>query len=499
MRKKTFSAVFSISIVLGALTGVVTWTEFRNAERRPILSMFQIRNATQGIKVPQSVEVVTTIGNTGNADITAVDISQKLFAGFSVSDTRVTFPNTTRVPYRPVETPDELKSTLKVTIKPNEKLTISSILRSTLDSKTSNFTTTVTGTYRYPGVFGSGAEDRTLCQSSSILISVPLEACYPALKGIRDKAWLNYVLANNLCMKDRQVTDVEKSYLNNPTPENADKVLKSYLSEMNEIPEIGTDLVKEFPKLPDFKPANDTVKATEAIKVVAIRPASRQAFIAMFNEGIRDKRKYCSPLQALVWYANDNEFVGIDPIAVMASDSIEANIRARIYSFIDSVWKGTYKTSKWEDYQTVKDRLSTGKLVSLFMESNIFYDNEKYYEIQRTGTIPRTRGPAETLKLRKGICTEQAWFAYDCLSSNGHVFDGFDYHENPAAAILQIFKISRSQQTMEDHAVCIFRESKNQYYIINNGRLQGPFDSIRKAADRAVPGWGQYVFFSSYN
>jgi len=75
------------------------------------------------------------------------------------------------------------------------------------------------------------------------------------------------------------------------------------------------ELYEELFKLPDLQEIDDKDReAIEDIAYLALDPKYRPAFEAMLGEGIKEKRKYCTPLEALLWIAYDNEFDGYNPM-----------------------------------------------------------------------------------------------------------------------------------------------------------------------------------------
>lgn len=242
------------------------------------------------------------------------------------------------------------------------------------------------------------------------------------------------------------------------------------------------ELYKELLKLPDLKEMDDKDdEAIEDIALLALNPNYKPAFESMIDEGIRDKRKYCTPLEALLWISYDREFDVDNPL--------------RDYSLaklIDDAWKNTatsnnFTSERWQDFNEVVDRLNSPRLVSIYMTNNIAYD----YEEARAWPH-RFASPADTFARKKGICNEQARFALHCLLNNGYDYDDFEAKEN-AACILGI-----DIDTPVGHDVCLFKE-KSVFYTIDNGRLRGPFPTVVAAVDSTaarvnIAAWKKYFF-----
>jgi hypothetical protein len=484
--------LLAVLIVASALLGVVGWQQFTP---KPVLlghnlSLGQTCSSEEA-RLGQIVNVVISAQNNDEKEFALSKLSVKLPLGFYVLRIDCLYPNGTRISGLSVETDGELKHT-KVLLKPKQRLSVSFSLNTTLDSRTSNFTTTMQATYDSGGIFGIGRESTTVTKSVQTTIRVPLQAWYSFLREIDDGRWLKYVIAGNLCIEDRKLADIEKAYLSSPTPENAQKVIGSYLSDIARIPDIGPELTVEFPRVPDFGYDNKTVEALEDILQLAMKPNHKQGFLSMLNEGVKEKRKYCTPLQALIWYYADR-----DP----DSDGPLKDSGFTVKDFVEFAWRfsstsDNYRSDRWRDFEEVRDRLNGPILVSIFMVNNIYYDNDLFKEIERTGIVPRTRTPVQTFMDRKGICTEQAWFAFSCLYNGGYEYDYFDLHGSGAAGILQLFNPAASYGR-RGHAVCLYKE-RGDYYAINNGRIQGPFSSIKEAAGKAFPEWKTFEIYISY-
>jgi hypothetical protein len=240
------------------------------------------------------------------------------------------------------------------------------------------------------------------------------------------------------------------------------------------------ELYQELLKLPDLKEIDDKDnEAIEDIAYLALNPNYKPAFESMINEGIKDKRKYCTPLEALLWIAYDKEFDRDNPLQDYSLGKL-----------MDDAWENTtasknYTSEKWQDFDEVVDRLNSPRLVSIYMINNIAYDYEE------AASVPhRFAPPRDTFLRRKGICNEQARFALYCLLNNGYDYDNFEAKEN-AACTLGI-----DIDTLRGHDVCLFKE-KSLFYTIDNGAIHGAFPSVEAAADSTavrvnIAPWNKY-------
>jgi len=163
-------------------------------------------------------------------------------------------------------------------------------------------------------------------------------------------------------------------------------------------------LYAELVKLPDLKEMGNIENiAINNIAGLALRPECRTAFELMMNEGIKEMRKYCNPLQALLWIHYDQN----SPESFLLQNYSLAKL-------IDEAWKKTaisenFASKRWQNFSEVIERLNNPTLVSLYMVNNIAYDHDERDKIMQ-GTV-RFAPPRVTFLSKKGVCNEQARFA----------------------------------------------------------------------------------------
>jgi len=83
------------------------------------------------------------------------------------------------------------------------------------------------------------------------------------------------------------------------------------------------ELYQELLKLPDLK--EDTVRnrnALEKIACLGLSNENKAVFEVMLDEGLKAKRKYCTPLEALLWIAYDRNFDGYNPLSDYSLNSL---------------------------------------------------------------------------------------------------------------------------------------------------------------------------------
>lgn len=166
------------------------------------------------------------------------------------------------------------------------------------------------------------------------------------------------------------------------------------------------ELCQEMLKLLDLQEINDRDReAIEDIAQLASDAKNKPAFEAIINEGIKDKRKYCTPLQALLWIAYDREFVGYNPIRNFS-----------LVSFVNDIWKTTttsknFASERWLNFGEVADRLNSPELIATYMQNNFSYSYTK-------GEAEGVKSAEQIFKDKKGACYDPALFAAYCLKRN---------------------------------------------------------------------------------
>jgi hypothetical protein len=227
------------------------------------------------------------------------------------------------------------------------------------------------------------------------------------------------------------------------------------------------ELYEELLKLPDLQQIDEIDdKAIGKIAYLALQPENKDYFESIFNEGIKDKRKYCTPLQALLWIAYDKK--NDDKLAIKYIP---------ITSVINDAWKNTttsqnFASERWQDFDEVVDRLNSPKLIEIYMQNNYSYSYTQ-------GEAEGVKSAEQIFKDKKGACYDHAVLAGYCLKKNGY---------DKAQGMFVRFD-RQVQGYFLGHIVCLYQNPKDSlYYIIDNiggSRVHGPFESIKKAAENA--------------
>jgi hypothetical protein len=301
-------------------------------------------------------------------------------------------------------------------------------------------------------------------------------------------ALVNIVLMTNACTSHSPVATPSQSSLTQQTTE-IEKPHPSTTSDQSTQPIILDKLKNSYPelhqeilKLPELKQISDKeIEAIDDIVQLALDSRFKVAFVSLLDEGIKEKRKYCTPLQALLWIAYDREFSQDNPMQDYT-----------LKRLIDEAWVNTttsmnFTSSRWLDFNDVTDRLNSPRLVSIYMVSNISFDFDEAHSLPH-----RFAPPTETFSRKKGICNEQSRFALYCLLNSGYSYDNFNLVTDGTC------DLGIDIDTLSGHDVCLVKE-KGIFYTIDNGNLRGPFPNVVAAVDSTanrvniVP-WHNYYF-----
>lgn len=104
---------------------------------------------------------------------------------------------------------------------------------------------------------------------------------------------------------------IEFSYIlsKDGTIDSNEKCFLDLAIQYSEVNEIFPGFYSEIANLPDLSTIEkQDVEALEDILILAADPKYKRQFESMLEEGIPEKRKFCTPLEALLWIAYDKEF-----------------------------------------------------------------------------------------------------------------------------------------------------------------------------------------------
>jgi hypothetical protein len=230
-------------------------------------------------------------------------------------------------------------------------------------------------------------------------------------------------------------------------------------------------LSKELGKLPEIQDGispEEKVALEGLVRLYNLSPdAFDRAFEQMYQVGLPEVRKYCSPLQALFWLAEDGKhdqisrivgnyslealikeawgdvasrdkkvshlseqeiqgiinrlsekdrklFDGVRPEVLNYFLTFHYNEHPGIYSkedreIIEASMESNKNYLRWKTFSTVADRLNAPELVAYYLNHFVVYRGYK-----------RAHGTYPTFKFKQGHCVDAAFFATDMLRRSGY-------------------------------------------------------------------------------
>lgn len=241
-----------------------------------------------------------------------------------------------------------------------------------------------------------------------------------------------------------------------------------YSNTMNELKIIYPELYNELLKLPEIKENTDKNKnAIEQIALLGLSSKNKSAFESMLNEGIKTKRKYCTPLEALLWIAYDKNIDKQNPLS---------DVNFEVSSLITDAWTTTstsknFRSSSWRNLNEVSDRLNSPSLIGIYMKLNFSYSYTPY---EKEGV----KSAEQIFKSKSGACYDYALFATYLLRKNGY---------DKAWGTSVVFK--QAVEGYGGHVANIYQDPKDKHYYSMDFDVDGigyisygPFTSIEEAA-----------------
>jgi hypothetical protein len=287
-----------------------------------------------------------------------------------------------------------------------------------------------------------------------------------------DKAFAKYALENALCIQDRELTELEKSFLQSPDA-NSQQMFDYYL---NEIKKTNPELGREIQKVPDFKTVD--VKKVEAIEDVLglmANPRYKAFLYSMLNVGIKEKRRYCSPLQGLEWLAESMDF-----------DS-EYNNPMKDYSlemFMLKAWaRPAHNINSWT-FEEATDRVNSPELCSVFSKMRISY----------VSYIGEQYPPKEVFEKGTGNCADQARLNAYFMLQNG--YEKYPGKKTNSCCVFDVMFDHYFPGEGEGHGVCLYTDKDGKLKIIDiGGTIRGPFKTENDVATSVAKYRGVKSYF----
>lgn len=158
----------------------------------------------------------------------------------------------------------------------------------------------------------------------------------------------------------------------------------------------------------------------------------------------KGNHRFSAPLQALLWGYMDGRFKENDNPLENYMDALE---------FVKPIW-GNMKGPRWEKASEIISRLNSPELIEYYIKKKIKYE---YYH-------GRFKSPSGVVTSKGANCEDTSEFVVHCLRQAG-------YQANTL--------IVRSSIDPKGHTIAHF-EDKGNIFIMDNGRLRGPYKSWRE-------------------
>jgi hypothetical protein len=154
---------------------------------------------------------------------------------------------------------------------------------------------------------------------------------------------------------------------------------------------------------------------------------------SVLNIGLKDSRRYSSPLEAIFW--------------ILGKDDHELNkqvLQLPVEELLAKAWDLSDK-ARWGEYETVTERLNAPELVNYYQRIRFVYESKLMYERRN----PRAGDARGLFEKSLGYCYDFADFASYCLEKAGY--------KTSVVAVAP------------HHVVCQY-EMAGKSYFIDNGR-----------------------------
>ena len=184
-----------------------------------------------------------------------------------------------------------------------------------------------------------------------------------------------------------------------------------YPTGLTELAKKNPLFVQELGKLPELQDGISTSESFSIKSIVELHneiPAAfDRTFKDMYQEGLPEVRRYCSPLQALFWILEDGEKAN------------EYLLKYNLEKLLNRAW---YKNGfeydgkgRWDDFNVVADRLNSPDLVHYYMRRNF---PQGLQEKRKGGNVPLP--PKVMFKNKYGNCRDSSSFGKYCLKRAGY-------------------------------------------------------------------------------
>ena len=198
-------------------------------------------------------------------------------------------------------------------------------------------------------------------------------------------------------------------------------------------------LALEIGRLPEFQDNIDQKELPSLIRfseiIESASPEQRKALEALLKIGIPEHRRYCTPLQSIFWIIKKQDKSLDKTILGYSLDKI-----------LDQAWDFSDQ-ARWNDYETVTDRLNSPELVNYYQRIRLVYES-------KAGKRDPFEGNAHSLFVSNvGNCYDHSVFGAYFLEKAGYKTSVVGVHPSQPRY----------------HVVCQY-EVDGKNYFIDNGR-----------------------------
>lgn len=175
------------------------------------------------------------------------------------------------------------------------------------------------------------------------------------------------------------------------------------------------------------------IRFTETVENA--KPNQMDSLESLLRIGLAESRRYSSALEAIFWVLEKGDY-----------DRDAEIFRLPLEKLLDKAWDFSDR-SRWNDYETVTDRLNAPELVNYYQRIAFVYESKK-------GKRESSVGDARGLFVNKvGNCYDHSYFAAYCLEKSGYKTSIVGVHPSRPGF----------------HVVCRYEAGGKSYYI-DNGR-----------------------------
>ena len=229
-----------------------------------------------------------------------------------------------------------------------------------------------------------------------------------------------------LSPKQQQASKLE------PLPEAAKSAFKTLFS-------VDKNLALEVGRLPVFQneiKEKDMLALTRFSELVEkATPEQKTNLEALLSIGLKEFRRYSSPLEAIFWIVEKDDFNRNKPVFQLS-----------LLDLLKEAWNFT-DTSKWADFETLTDRLNAPELLNYYQRIKIVYESKAGKKDALTGDM---RG---LFASSIGNCYDHSEFAAYCLEKAGY-----------KTTVVGVHPVQPRY-----HVVCRYEVDGKSYYV-DNGR-----------------------------